>query len=534
VLTPNGSFSGFADIIISFRHQRVLVAGRWILPLYFTLYVHYTMVVSASVPCVVYNRCQSSTLTRLAQMVVLCSTCTMNGVVIHAMIQARPLSRALLSSSPSSRFSRRSASFHAGGALHLQRGGWMRQVPPRGWDGSRSICRNSSSSSSSSSSTWTASASSNNKIDEHEKNDARSFLGEIETTVHNVLSHYHNENGTVDMQDLPATVREAVGVAKHLDQRLANARRNNDCRTCWLQRAHCICRDCPPGVRRDKVDSTDDSRPPSTNSNRVARLRRLFLVYHHKEICLAVDTAKLLASTLYSNEYSDDDEYASHPSQVRVVVGGIPAEFQESMRELEEAVQGRQQQQAGGGSSCLVLFPDDTARTWKEFQVEQQKQQQPIRNNDDSDQNNDSNENVTETNTDYDVIVLDGTWEQARKLYRRYVPDEESGGPYRIQLELEALERIVTGASGSSSGEEEDGNSDSASGTGTGRQLRRHPVLWREIGTTAATGSLLQDMDPDGPWETILAQYQQRADAGARAQLGAPRMRLREQKTKRS
>ena len=134
---------------------------------------------------------------------------------------------------------------------------------------------------------------------------------------------------------------------------------------------------------------------------------------------------------------------------------------------------------------------------------------------------------------DYDVIVLDGTWEQARKLYRRYVPDEASGGPYRIQLELEVLEKIVTGVPGSSNGEEDGGNSyASASDTGTGRQLRRHPVLWREIGTTAATGSLLQDMDPDGPWETILAQYQQRADAGARAQLGAPRIRLREQKTK--
>jgi hypothetical protein len=272
---------------------------------------------------------------------------------------------------------------------------------------------------------------------------------------------------------------------------LAAAAKNNDCRTCWLQRAHCICRDCP-AVEPD--------------TNRVARLRRLFLVYHHKEICLAVDTAKLLASTLPAH-------------QVRVVVGGIPAEFQESMRELEEAIA---VQQPGGRSSCLVLFPDETARTWKEFQ------QQHIRNDDD--QNNNNNET-----TDYDVIVLDGTWEQARKLYRRYVPDEASGGPFRIQLEPQALERIV-GVSGSSG--EDDGCNTNSNGngnaSGTGRQLRRHPVLWREIGTTAATGSLLQDMDPDGPWETTLRKYQQRGDAAARAQLGAPRMRMREQKTKRS
>jgi hypothetical protein len=388
---------------------------------------------------------------------------------------------------------------------------------------SRSTCRDSSSSS--------TAASASSKIDEHEHNDARSFLGEIETTVANVLSHYHIESGKgnvdMDMEDLPEAAREAVGVARHLDQRLANARRNNDCRTCWLQRAHCICQDCPPAVR-DVADSDTIQDDTPSKSNRVARLRRLFLVYHHKEICLAVDTAKLLASTLYSSQLNS--------SQVRVVVGGIPAEFQESMKELEEAVQG-QQQAGGGSSSCLVLFPDDTARTWNDFQLEQQ--QRPIQNDSDDSQI----ENETAETADYDVIVLDGTWEQARKLYRRYVPDEASGGPHRIQLELEALERIVTGVtrvaggSGSSNGGEKDdvstdNDNANASGTGTGRQLRRHPVLWREIGTTAATGSLLQDMDPDGPWETILAQYQQRADAGARAQLGAPRMRMREQKTK--
>jgi DTW domain-containing protein YfiP len=498
------------------------------------------MVVSvSSVPSVVvFPYCKSSTLARLALLLVVLCSASMNAVVVHAMIQARPLSsRALLSpSSSASLFSRRSSSFRAAGS-------WMVPLPPRFGDRSRGTYRSSSSS------TWAASASSNNnkdKIDEHEKNDARSFLGEIETTVHNVLSHYavDGSGAVMDMEDLPEAAREAVGVARHLEQRLANARRNNDCRTCWLQRVHCICQDCPPAVRAvmDKEVDTDadgitnnntpnTSRQPKAKANRVARLRRLFLVYHHKEICLSVDTAKLLASTLYSNEYSS-------PSQVRVVVGGIPAEFQESMKELEEAVQGQQPQQVGGGSSCLVLFPDDTARTWKEFQVERRKQQQqPIRNDDDNDDDGSYNSETDTTNTDYDVIVLDGTWEQARKLYRRYVPDEERGGPYRIQLELEALERIVTGVSGSSSEEEDGGNSKdkaNASGTGTGRQLRRHPVLWREIGTTAATGSLLQDMDPDGPWETILAQYQQRADAGARAQLGAPRIRLREQKTKRS
>jgi DTW domain-containing protein YfiP len=204
-----------------------------------------------------------------------------------------------------------------------------------------------------------------------------------------------------------------VGVARHLDQRLQNARTNNDCPVCWLQRAHCICNDCPP------VDASEKPR--------VARLNRL-LVYHHKEICLAVDTAKLLASTLPQqivpdgddDQDGDDARQATSHSQVRVGVGCIPAQFQDSMVELEEALQSQ------SGRKCLVLFPDETARTWKEFQVEQQ---EPIANDDDN------NETAsTDKDQDYDVIVLDGTWEQARELYRRYVPDEASGGPYRIQL----------------------------------------------------------------------------------------------------
>jgi hypothetical protein len=157
--------------------------------------------------------------------------------------------------------------------------------------------------------------------------------------------------------------------------------------------------------------------------------------------------------------------------------------------------------------------------------------------NDDDTTNNNNNSNLRDidnnnnNNMDYDVIVLDGTWEQARKLYRRYVPDEASGGPYRIQLEPDALERIISGNNGNGDGNTGDG--DGGDATGSGRQMRRHPVLWREIGTTAATASLLQDMDPDGPWERVLKSYQQRADVAARAQLGAPRMRMRDEKHKR-
>jgi DTW domain-containing protein YfiP len=442
--------------------------------------------------------------------VVVMALCRMN-----LLVQARPssTSRALLwglmTPSTSSLSSTSSDGRFHGGDCGRQRGGWNREG--RGATSSR---RNMDSR------RFTTLSSNNNDYSNSNNNDDRSFLGEIEATVARVLSELDGMNtantttnaststNTINIQDVDAPARQAVGVARHLQRRIRAAQRNNDCPTCWLQRAHCICSDCPAIIDNSEHDNDNSAHDNGSEHNglKVARLRRLFLVYHHKEICLAVDTAKLLASTLPK-------------SQVRVVVGGIPAVFQDSMKELEEAL-------CQPSGSCLVLYPDETARTWQEFQEQEQEKHANSAKSKSNDANN-QHPHDTETESAYDVIVLDGTWEQARKLYRRYIPDEASGGPLRIQLEPQALDRIVSGS-------HDDCNATSTTSASipasTGRQLRRHPVLWREIATTAATRCLLQDMDPDGPWEEVLATYQQRADAAARAQLGAPRISARRTK----
>jgi DTW domain-containing protein YfiP len=266
------------------------------------------------------------------------------------------------------------------------------------------------------------------------------FLRPLESTVERILS-----NQKMDIQSLPPQERQAVGVATNLQEKLAAFRRNNNCPRCWLQRAHCICDKCPP-------------LPLDSLKSRLG-INRVFVLMHHKEICLHVDTAKLIL--------------AAFPDNCRLVVAGLGPDVQESMGEMLEAMQQK---------NCLVLFPSQDSKTIAELEQTGQFQK-----------TNDSR------STNFDLVIIDGTWEQARRMHKK-LPIE----PQRVQLSDEALEGLKL----------------------TGRQLRRHPEEWREISTLAAMRFLLQDidMDPIGSWD-VLADYQTLADAAARAQLGAPRSR---------
>lgn len=268
------------------------------------------------------------------------------------------------------------------------------------------------------------------------------FLHPLEKSIQLVLSKY---SPTSHILDIEPSERESLAVARNLNDRIRSFRRNSNCPRCWLQRAHCICSQCPPLTQE-------------------APFHRIFLLMHHKEVCLTVDTAKLI--------------FSSFPSESRMVVGGIGPEYQTSMQEFLRAIK---------EDDCMVLFPDDDALTYHSILA--------------NEQNNHEHSKQRKS-----LIVIDGTWEQARRLYKRYIAPKAEGGPQSVQLTEDALQTLVT---------EDEG----------GRQLRRHPQLFREISTLAALRLFLRDVDRNHEACAKLLNYQKLADAAARKQLGEIRYR---------
>ena len=224
---------------------------------------------------------------------------------------------------------------------------------------------------------------------------------------------------------------------------------------------------------------------------------------HHKEIALKVDTAKLILATF--------------PHQCRLVIGGIGPEYQETMQEMMDAITQNPHQ-------CLLLFPDDAAQTCRDL----------LDTNENDHGDHDDDHDLADSTTvhhkdsvdrEWDLIVLDGTWVQARKFCQRYFPQE--GGPRKVQLSDEAVQNLD-----SVPGEEMKSIS--------GHQLRRHAISWRQIGTFEATRLFLKDFDTaihhqhhgrhphktcdaDRFWDSIQV-YQDIANLAAQRELGPPRV----------
>jgi DTW domain-containing protein YfiP len=227
----------------------------------------------------------------------------------------------------------------------------------------------------------------------------------------------------VPIESLDGAARESVAVARRLRARMDSFAKNGDCRRCWLQRAHCVCDRCAP-------------------LGDLGSARRLFVVMHHKEILLAVDTAKLLL--------------AAYPDRARLVVGGLAGQPAEA--EMLASI---------AAGEAIVLFPSD-----------------------------DSVPASALDGTPRDVVVLDGTWSQARKLYKR-LPVAPA-----VRLDAADVDELATGA---------------------GRQLRTHPTAWREVSTLSAVRRLLTALG--SRTAGALSGYQDVADAAARRQLGPPRLK---------
>lgn len=244
-----------------------------------------------------------------------------------------------------------------------------------------------------------------------------------------------------EITNVPLHERDTLNAAQYLQYRLQAFRDTQNCPNCWLPRpTHCICSQCKPIAQR-----------PS-------KLNRIFLIMHYKEIMMKVDTAKLI--------------WACFPDTV-LVVSGIGSEFQPAMAQLEEAMEAKR---------CLVLFPTDSARTFTEIE---------------KDLPCSKDEGV-------DVIVVDGTWQQARRMHKKYIPPEEQGGPFQTKLSDDAVAMLARG--------QVDGQ------TNTGHQLRKHSVTWRKVATFEATRLFLRDLaqgDGDLSWNDDMDTYQQIANQAA-------------------
>ena len=301
---------------------------------------------------------------------------------------------------------------------------------------------------------------------------ADQFLEQVEETVNSVLKDQQHSTIT----NLPPDQRQAVGVARHLHRRLSNLRRNHDCPTCWMQQAHCICDTCSSQYR--------------TIPNALG-IHRIFLLVHHKEIGLKVDTMKLLL--------------AAFPDTCRLVVAGIGPEYQPSMNELEQVLH-------SDNNNCLVLFPDEQAMTVSEWLLQKDASSRT------SSSSNEEGGGLSHNNHNFNLIVLDGTWAQANKLFRKYIAQQEH---------VQTVQTVQTVQLSDASLEQLDGQ---------GHQLRRHSTVWRQIGTFEATRLFLQELadaarirngkeyeDITAPLEQLRA-YQEIANDAARRELGPPRV----------
>ena len=357
------------------------------------------------------------------------------------------------------------------------------------------------------------------------------FLQQVQETTHRVLRAFSNNNPISkkrqEISEIPQKDREAFITARRLQAILGDYNADNHNRTighnrkcprCWLIEQYCICDQCPP--LEDELNKGDSSH----------KINRIFVLMHHQEVCLSVDTSKLILT--------------SFPQTARLVVSGMGPEYQNSMNEMLQAMKdnrGHQQRQ-----KCLVLFPAPGAKTFAELLQSEKDDEGASSESINLDVGKasaaqDSNVAPQEEDVGWDLIVIDGTWSQARKLHDKYIPSEVNLGPRRVQLTSADVHTIgcaqTTSAITSSKS-----NSDRIKIAGApstidgGCQLRKHPIQWREISTLEALRLLLRDIlttpaindisikkniqNPSrSVWETLTI-YHDIANAAARHQRG--------------
>jgi DTW domain-containing protein YfiP len=297
----------------------------------------------------------------------------------------------------------------------------------------------------------------------HPKDDP--FLRQVETTIDSIVQHYraaygldilsninHSMKQEAIFSAIPVEERETVGITRHLHKRLQGMGKNEMCRRCWLLRRYCICHSLQPIPLPSYI-------------------RRIFILAHHKEIGMSLDTMKVIL--------------CAYPEACRLVVAGLPE--QASLTELQLALQ---------VPSTLLLYPYKNSLTFDTLWQQRGERNDPDRGL--------IRAATTALSQPFDIVLIDATWEQARRIFLRYF-SSSSIQVNRVQLSPASL----------------------ASLPDAGRQLRPHPVDLREIATAQALLLLLQEMDAvlsdaPGSGRTLdaLLLYQQVASTAVGQQIG--------------
>lgn len=152
------------------------------------------------------------------------------------------------------------------------------------------------------------------------------------------------------------------------------------------------------------------------------------------------------------------------------MISGIPRDFQPLMGEMLDIVSAAKESTHqdiidGHGTKCLILFPTDDATTFEDIVSgvadAVKKGVEP------SDAISAVDADSRSLRQGWNVIVIDGTWSQARKMHAKYFPDESSGMLFRVQLSNEAVQKLNIA-------------NDSLDSEVKGLQLRRHPIKVRK------------------------------------------------------